>query len=260
MLSQLLVVASVVLIITSISFLLMNTKKGNAYVICVNQYNHTDVVPCSDQNAIDNSTSTKPTNTTGGILFRPWGILSMSTSTYDNRTYGVRVQYPSGWVIEQSNISSVPIDVATFFSTNGNPKPTAEISIYVDTLHNSTTKLDNYAHHSLNGYKYFSAFKLLRLNTNYVLARTSAYELVGTYEDPSSGLQKLMGIGTIIGDQVYIIQYIVDAPRYSDYLPNVQQMIDSLQIKSSPIPVAKSAAPSQTQPVYQAKQKMMLLR
>jgi hypothetical protein len=255
MLSQLLVVASVVLIITSISFLLMNTKMGNAYVVCVNEFNHTNVIPCSDQNAIDKSTSNTPANITGDVPFRSWGNLTMPTSTYENRTYGIRVQYPSGWVVEQSNISSVPIDVARFFSTNGYPKPTAEISIYVDILHNSTVNLDNYAHYSLNGYKHFSAFALLRLNTNYVLAGTSAYELIGTFEDSSSGLQKLMEIGTIIGDQVYIIQYIVDAPRYSDYLQNVQKMIDLLQIKSPPISVAKSDAPSQMQPTYQVKEK-----
>jgi hypothetical protein len=30
-----------------------------------------------------------------------------------------------------------------------------------------------------------------------------------------------MEVGTIIGDKVYIIQYIADAPSYSDYLPTV---------------------------------------
>jgi hypothetical protein len=28
------------------------------------------------------------------------------------------------------------------------------------------------------------------------------------------------------------VQYIADAPRYSDYLPTVQKMIESMQIKS----------------------------
>ena len=52
-------------------------------------------------------------------------------------------------------------------------------------------------------------------------------------ELPSSGLQKLMEVGTIIGDKAYSVQYIADAPRYSDYLPTVQKMIDSLVIKKS---------------------------
>jgi hypothetical protein len=57
--------------------------------------------------------------------------------------------------------------------------------------------------------------------------------LIGTYQNHSAGLQKLMEIGTIIGDKAYCMQYIADAPKYSDYLPTVQKMIDSLVIKKS---------------------------
>jgi len=42
-----------------------------------------------------------------------------------------------------------------------------------------------------------------------------------------------MDIGTIIGDIAYSVQYIADASRYSDYLPTVQKMIDSLVIKNT---------------------------
>jgi hypothetical protein len=77
------------------------------------------------------------------------------------------------------------------------------------------------------------AFKLLELSTNSTLAGKSAYTLIGIYDLPSSGLQKLMEVGTIIGDRAYSLQYIADAPRYSDYLPTVQKMIDSLVIKKS---------------------------
>lgn len=69
---------------------------------------------------------------------------------------------------------------------------------------------------------YFHAFKLLELNTNpSKLAGRSTYTLIGTYELPSSGLQKLMEVGTIIGDKAYSVLYIADAPRYTDYLPTV---------------------------------------
>jgi len=42
-----------------------------------------------------------------------------------------------------------------------------------------------------------------------------------------------METGTIIGDRAHVVQYIADAPKYSDYLPAVQKMIDSLVIKKS---------------------------
>ena len=73
--------------------------------------------------------------------------------------------------------------------------------------------------------------RLLELNTNSIFAGRSAYRLIGTYELHSFGLQKLMEVGTIIGDKAYSVQYIADAPRYTDYLPTVQKMIDSMVIK-----------------------------
>jgi hypothetical protein len=38
---------------------------------------------------------------------------------------------------------------------------------------------------------------------------------------------------TIIGDKAHVVQYIADAPRYTDYLPTVQKMINSFVIMKS---------------------------
>jgi hypothetical protein len=108
----------------------------------------------------------------------------------------------------------------------------------MDTLHNSTTTLNNYAHFvAFTDYENnaaFHTFKLLELSTNSsILAGKPAYTLIGTYQDRSAGLQKLMEIRTIIGDKAYSVEYIADAARYTDYLPTVQKMIDSLVIKKS---------------------------
>jgi hypothetical protein len=117
-----------------------------------------------------------------------------SVSTYENRDYGILIQYPSDWSVQESKSSDELINVAAFLSPTGNPFPTAEITIYMDRLHNSTTTLNNYAHFVAfadyeNRLSYFHAFKLLELNTNSsILAGRSAYTLIGIYELPSSGL------------------------------------------------------------------------
>jgi hypothetical protein len=140
-------------------------------------------------------------------------------------------------LISDTKSSGGPINVATFLSPTGNTYPTAAVAIYMDRLRNSTTNLNNHAHFIAfpdykNRHSDFHAYKLLELNTNSsILAGRSAYTLIGTYELHSSGLQKLMEVGTIIGDKAYSVQYIADAPRFTDYLPTVQKMIDSLQIK-----------------------------
>ena len=167
-------------------------------------------------------------------------LTQLLTSTYENTTYGIRVQYPSDWTVQGSNASGTPINIATFVSPTGpNSNPTADVSIYIDKLHNSTTTLNNYTHLVAfadyeNRTSYFHAFKLLELSTNSsILAGKPAYTLIGTYELPSSGLQKLMEVGTIIGDKAYSVQYIADAPKYSNYFPAAQKIIGSLVIENS---------------------------
>ena len=79
---------------------------------------------------------------------------TVATSTYENTTYGIQVQYPSDWTIQVSNPIGTLVNIATFVSPSGpNSDPTADIAIYIDGLHNSTTNLNNYVQYSLDGYK-----------------------------------------------------------------------------------------------------------
>jgi hypothetical protein len=125
------------------------------------------------------------------------------------------------------------IYVAAFLSPTGNPFPTTEVMIYMDRLHNSTTNLDNYAHFVAfadyeNRPSYFHAFKLFELNNP---CRETRIHINWYVSRSFSRLAKTNVNWTVIGDKAYSVQYIVDASRYSDYLPTVQRMIQSLVIK-----------------------------
>jgi hypothetical protein len=62
-------------------------------------------------------------------------------STYENSTYGIRVQYPSDWSVQESNITGTLIKIATFVSPTGqDSNPDAEVALYIDRLHNSKTR------------------------------------------------------------------------------------------------------------------------
>jgi hypothetical protein len=44
---------------------------------------------------------------------------------------------------------------------------------------------------------------------------------------------------TVEGDKAYLIRYVAKIPNYSDYLPVIQQMLDSFEIISSPASSSK---------------------
>jgi hypothetical protein len=89
--SQLLLIGCFVLIITTISTLSINTNLASASVICLDKYDQTNVIPCSNQNTVYISTSgqqangpTKMTasNTTGvGSSANMTGKVTASIST-----------------------------------------------------------------------------------------------------------------------------------------------------------------------------------
>jgi eukaryotic-like serine/threonine-protein kinase len=80
--------------------------------------------------------------------------------------------------------------------------------------------------------KTLTDFNLIESNTNITLGggNNSAYGLL--YANKVDGTNyKTMEIGTIIGDRIYYIEYIAEEKQYSNYLPTIQMMINSLQIR-----------------------------
>ena len=65
--------------------------------------------------------------------------VNSAVSTYQNTIYGILIKYPSDRSKQESTASGTPINVATFVSPTGpDSNPTADVSIYLDKLHNST--------------------------------------------------------------------------------------------------------------------------
>ena len=161
---------------------------------------------------------------------------SNGLSIYDNKTYGIGIQYPSNWTIQTSNAAGMPNNIATFMTPAGpSSNHTGTISIYLDRDYNTIKNLKDYAHFRLNTYENstnFASFRLLELSMDSFLAGNPAYKLIGTYER-NSDLQKLIEVGTIIGNKAYIIQFIADATQFPNYLSTVQKMINSLRVNAS---------------------------
>jgi tetratricopeptide (TPR) repeat protein len=125
---------------------------------------------------------------------------------YENSTYGIKMQYPSEWILIDYTATDPVQTVASFQPQRDDAR--SHISIQIEKL---TTKItpDQYLNSLMRwyvaDYKYFPGTIRFNQNTtnNIALAGHPGYLLNGTFRDPTSdALQKFTNIGTIIGNNM----------------------------------------------------------
>ena len=159
--------------------------------------------------------------------------------TYENSSYGIEIQYPANWTKDEEDTD--PSDGITDIVEFSSPfesrldSYSETLGISIEELTDQNMTLEEYASSLITAYnETFTDFNLIESNTNSTLAGKPAYKLVYTEtledeEDESTNL-KSMEIGTIIGDRLYFIEYIAEEEKYSNYLPTIEMMIDSIEI------------------------------
>jgi hypothetical protein len=188
------------------------------------------VVPNTSSSVVPNSTNqtnaTIPTSTnqTNAIL------------TYQNNSYGIRIQYPANWTKDEQDFDpndNITTNIVAFYSPVENSSDTYSdnLVIFMTRLSNQSMTLKEYATSRITAYKTLTDFNLIESNTNITLGggNNPAYGLIYTYRENSTNY-KIMEIGTIIGDRIYYIKYSAEEKHFSNYLPTIQMMINSLQI------------------------------
>jgi len=155
--------------------------------------------------------------------------------TYENSTYGIRMQYPSNWQKEEnlhggSDNNSMLVDVVKFISPTKNASDTSSESFDLKIDNISDIKpitLAKYANNSIEDLR--KDFDVIKLDRNASLSNNPAYKLVYTGVEEGVNLQAML-ILTIKDDKAYIISYNAEPTKFSYYLPTLQKMIDSFQI------------------------------
>ena len=207
-------------ILFSLSFV---SSKGNPYL------GYDDVIAQSpNQSATANGTNG------GGML------------VYQNNTYGLKMQYPSGWQVAQfNNSAATPTKlVVGFFSpigvqrvTDRNPE---SILVAVENLSSSNMGLAPYTALQLSllseGAKGFNLVESLPTT----IANNPAQQIVYT-EQPLEQLKlKKMQVWTVKDGMAYLIIYAADEADYPSQLPTVKRMLDSFEILNPASQVANS--------------------
>jgi hypothetical protein len=163
-----------------------------------------------------------------------------SFRTYENPAYGIQIQYPSTWIIYAGDMFSDDdaIDIVSFLGPVKSDTKAHAPSLYISIVNppsppDLNLNLNEYLTRITNDYNAkLKEFKVIESNTNSILAGKPAYKLIFTDEEDEI-YYKTMDIGTIIGDKVYLLSYVAQREHYSDYLPIVQKMINSLKITTS---------------------------
>ena len=158
--------------------------------------------------------------------------MTTNLSTYQNSTYGIKIQYPSSWDKEENGTKQdMETDIVTFYPPAGNSN--ASLDITTDDISDekgiSLTRYANDGLSDLKGDPSLQSFKLIGLTTNNILAGLPAYKSLYTYVDGKTTF-KDMEIGAIKGDKAYILTYEGGTDEFDKYLPTVQQMINSFKI------------------------------
>jgi eukaryotic-like serine/threonine-protein kinase len=155
--------------------------------------------------------------------------------TYENSTYGIRMQYPSNWHKEEnlssgSDNNSMLVDVVKFISPTKNASDTSSESFDLKIDNISDIKpitLAKYANNSIEDLR--KDFDIIKLDRNASLSNNPAYKLIYTGLEEGVDLQAMLVLA-IKDDKAYIISYNAEPTKFSYYLPTLEKMIDSFQI------------------------------
>jgi hypothetical protein len=170
---------------------------------------------------------------------------------FENKPYGLKIQYPYDWIIRINYNYSLPTTssyarpqvIGSFYL----PNSTEGLPFFYTGVNTDLSKqfkqfpftLEQYLNKSLQAKKNSSAFPDFNLievsaTNNNTLAGFPAYKIVWTYKHPTYGMRKLVEFGTVVnGSKGYFVDYAASIDKFSKYLPVAQAMKNSFKISIS---------------------------
>lgn len=158
--------------------------------------------------------------------------------TYENATYGVKISYPSDWTYYGTAESGGFIDIVTFQAPfEGRTDLSSALFIVSrDTLpSDKSMSLKDYVDIIIDNNRLSDPnYKVVESSTDgsISLVGRPAYRIMSTTILDGIPYQT-QEIGSIIGNEVYLVTYDAEEAEFSKYQPVAQDMINSFQINVS---------------------------
>lgn len=190
------------------------------------------------EETIESNQSAQPTNATPET---PVTNDTTNIKTYESRIFGIKIQYPDTWsarpylynklgnntVVGFYSPSKTASQLGNISGVSGQFVPYLDIFVF-DSKNMSLDKIiDGRIKRMENNTDIVIESKSVTLNGNY-----PAHMLIYTTITGGDEFFKKMQVYTIINNKVYLITFTAQEALFSDYLPVVQNMIDSFEISA----------------------------
>ena len=218
----------ITIVISLITSILVTSICATTFTqVAVAQRNSTSI------GTISNSNSVSPSNSTTGTT-----NISTSTKfiTYENSTWGIKIQYPSSWAKQTTDKGVTFIVLSNGTNTNSDKNLQqflAKLNITSISGIPPNAPIKALADRIIGSYRQFLHDFQIQSYTNTTLGgnNNNAIKIVYSFTDPKKVNFNATDIATIKSDRLYVIQYYAQSPKYQSYLPLLQKMVDSFQIR-----------------------------
>lgn len=147
---------------------------------------------------------------------------------YENSTLGLKVKYPSDWILKKDSIVNPLLDIVTVLSPSTDDDSSFTIGIHKQEGLGMT--IDTFANNTISNYeKDINGFQSNLYNPNSALSGNLAYQIDGTYVDDSSIKRHLTETGILYNNKIYILQFNTTESKSPNYLSIVGEIVQSLQ-------------------------------
>jgi PsbP-like protein len=178
---------------------------------------------------ISNSQNISPPNSTAAT-----NATSANFLTYENSTWGIKIQYPSSWA-KQTSGQGVTFAVLPNGTSSNNENNLQQFltKLNLTSIAGIPTNapLKALADRIVDSYRHFLHNFQIESYTNTTLAGNNGIKIVYSYTDPKNTNFKATDIATIKNNRLYVIQYYyAQSSTYQDVLQTLRKMVNSFQI------------------------------
>jgi len=218
------------IVISLITSILVTGLSATTFTqVVVAQENSTSPGTTSNSNSVPHLNSTTGTTTTNSAF--------TNFITYENSTWGIKIQYPSSWAKQTTDkgVTFIVLSSGTNANSDKNMQQfPAKLNLTSISRIPPNAPIKALADRIIGSYGQFLHNFQIQSYTNTTLGgnNNNAIKIVYSFTDPKNINFNATDIATIKNDRLYVIQYYyTQSPKHQSYLPILQKMVDSFQIR-----------------------------